>query len=102
MVSSSVLLSLLVDYGFPASVPAISSFNATEHLLDANINPGQLTISRRKPSYIGPALAQTWDNLGNLYKVIIYENYSIYFCIDDQFLCSYNFVPVLCTRKILS
>lgn len=68
MVSSSVLLSLLVDYGFAASVPAISSFNATEHLLDANINPGQLTISRRKPSYIGPALAQTWDKLGNLYK----------------------------------
>lgn len=35
--------------------------------MDAHINPGHLTISRRSPDYIGEALAPQWDNLGKLY-----------------------------------
>ena len=41
--------------------------NFCKYLVDAHINPGHLTISRRSPDYIGEALAPQWDNLGKLY-----------------------------------
>lgn len=44
------------------------SFNATKLLFDAHINPGHLTISRRKPDYIGKLMAPQWENLGQLYS----------------------------------
>jgi len=52
---------------FNAALANPSSFNATQFLVDAHINPGHLTISRRSPDYIGEALAPQWDNLGKLY-----------------------------------
>jgi len=64
---SAGLFGLLAD--FADSAPS-NSFNATQLLLDAHINPGQLTIARRSPDYIGPRLAPTWDKLGNLFTVI--------------------------------
>jgi len=44
-----------------------NSFNATKLLEDAHINPGQLTLGRRSPDYIGERLAPQWQNLGQLY-----------------------------------
>lgn len=59
------LLALLVQFVTPA--PS-TSFNATQLLVDAHINPGQLTLARRSPDYIGSGLTPQWENLGTLYN----------------------------------
>jgi len=55
----------------PSNIATELGFNATQLLLDAHINPGQLTLARRSPDYIGDGLTPQWENLGNLYTKYI-------------------------------
>ena len=58
--------------GSAAAVPYAGSFNATQQLEDAKINPNVFlggARNNRTPDYIGARLQNTWDQMGNLYNV---------------------------------
>ena len=63
-------ISMLI--GSVAAVPYAGSFNATQQLEDAKINPNVFlggARNNRTPDYIGARLQNTWDQMGNLYNV---------------------------------
>lgn len=57
-------------FSFSFSLPAQNhdNFNATQMLLDAHIDPNQLILSRRRPSYIGERLGGQWDFISSTYS----------------------------------
>lgn len=67
---SGLLSSLFASaFSLPAG-PSKDDFNATQMLVDAHIDPLQLTLSRRRPSYIGERLGGQWDFISSTYGKI--------------------------------
>jgi len=57
--------------GSAVAVPYAGSFNATQQLEDAKINPNVFlggARNNRTPDYIGARLQNTWEEMGNLYN----------------------------------
>ena len=65
-------LSMLI--GSTVATPVANpGFNATQQLEDAHINYKHFLIGTRNnrvPDYVGPRLAEKWNEIGQLYQVI--------------------------------